>query len=152
MTEKEFDAYLAAACEELETKLRHLKTEYGFGTHDNFVVEFEKQSLLFFRRECPVVEASILPIASHIPAQRSLVWFWSNRNLPDPIRESGRAVKGLSALTGFVLFEQPKVHCDESMVWEIAALACKYLDACGVYRIPQRGLNSYVLITGVRHF
>lgn len=152
MTDDEFDKYLEESCDELDVKYKHLVDEYGFGSHDNFVVEYENQSLMFFRKEAPVVEANILPVASHIPEKNSLVWFWSNRNLPDHVREQSKAIKKLYDITGFELFNNPSVECDESMAWEIAVMACKCMNAKGVYRIPQGNLNSYVLITDVWHY
>ncbi len=48
-------------------------------------------------------------------------------------------------------FNKPSVECDEGMAWEIAATACKCLEAKEVYRIPQGNTHSYVLLTEVRH-
>ncbi|MEW8415839.1 MAG: DUF6882 domain-containing protein [Candidatus Thiodiazotropha endolucinida] len=152
MNGEEFDKYLEDACDELDQKYQVLVDEFGFGSHDNFVVEYENQSLIFFDKEKPVVEASILPVASHIPEKESLVWFWSNRNLPDAVRDHSAAVKKLYEVTGYEVFDNPSVECDETMAWEIAAMACKCLGAIGVYRIPQANMHSYVLITEVRHY
>lgn len=152
MNDEEFDKYLEDACDELDQKHQALVNEFGFGGHDNFVVEYEKQSLMFFDKERPVVEASILPVASHIPEKESLVWFWSNHRLPEQIRKHSSAVKKLFDVTGYEVFNKPSVKCDENMAWEIAAMACKCLGAEGVYRIPQGNMHSYVLLTEVRHY
>lgn len=153
MTDDEFDKFLEEACDELGHKYKKLVDDFGLGNHERFVVEFEKQSLLFFENEKPVVEAVIIPIASHIPEKESFVWFWSNRNLPDELRDLSCKVKKLYEITGFELFNNPSISCDEDMAWEVAAMACKALDAKGIYRIPQsNGLYSYVLIMDIRHY
>jgi len=152
MTDEEFDNYLAAACDELDQKYQDLVEHYGFGSHDNFVVEYEDQLLSFFKKERRTIEAKILPIASHVPEKNSLVWFWSNRNLPDHVRVPSEAIKKLYDVTGYEIFKENSVECDEDMAWEIAALACKCLEAKGVYRIPHSNLNTYVLILEVEQF
>ena len=152
MNDDEFDVYLNQSCDELDDKYQYLADEFGVGSHDNFVVDYEAKLLTFFEKEKPVVEAEIIPIASHIPEKENLVWFWSNRNLPDNVRESGSAIKQLFDITGYELFINDSVECDESMAWEISAMACKCLSAMGVYRIPQGNLFSYVLLFNVRHY
>ncbi|MEW8461251.1 MAG: hypothetical protein AB2653_13170 [Candidatus Thiodiazotropha endolucinida] len=42
MNDEEFDKYLEDACDELDKKYQSLVDEFGFGSHDNFVVEYEK--------------------------------------------------------------------------------------------------------------
>lgn len=152
MNDEEFDSFLDEACNELDTKYQYLVDEFGLGSHDSFVVEYEEQSLLFFCKEKPVIKAKILPVASHVPEKDSLVWFWSNSNLPDSVKEHSAAVKKLYDVTGYELFNNPSVECDEGMAWEIAAMACKCLGAQGVYRVPQGNLFSYLLLTEVQHY
>ncbi len=150
MTDEEFDNYLEKACDEHDEKYQFLIDEFGIGSHDSFVVEYENELLQFFKKEKCVVEARILPIASHIPEKSNLVWFWSNRNIPETLREKCSTVKKLYDVTGYDLFKNPSAECDEAMAWEIAAMACKCLNAKGVYRIPHSNLYSYVLITDIQ--
>ncbi len=152
MTDEEFDQYLDDACTEHDEKYAQLINEFGIGSHDNFVVEYENQSLLFFEKERPVVKCKIVPVATHIPTKNSLVWFWSNKNLPEQVRNFGTPIKKLYELTGYDLFNNPSVECDEDMAWEIAAMACKCLNGKGVYRIPQGNIHSYVVLTSVSHY
>lgn len=150
MTNDEFDRYLEDALDELEVKQQSLATAYGLGEHERFVVDYEDLTLAFFEGERPCAIARILPVATHIPNKRSFRWAWANNMLPQPVRELSKAVMELHALTGFELFAQETIECDESMAWEIAALACKCLGKAGAYRIPHATLNGYVLIESVR--
>ena len=150
MTDEEFDNFLDEACDEQDVKYQLLIDEFGLGSYDNFVVEYENELLQFFEKEKCIVEAKILPIASHVPEKNSLVWFWSNRNIPEALRKKCEAIKKLYEVTGYEIFQDTSVECDETMVWEIAAMACKCLEGKGVYRIPHDNLNSYVLFTDIK--
>lgn len=151
MTDEEFDQYLDEAFEEMDGKHEHLINEYGIGDHSDFVVDYASRSLIFSEHGKPVVEARILPLATHDPAQNNLVWFWSDPDVPEAIRTQGAAVKKLFEITGADFFVTNNVECGETMLWELAALACKGLDSQGVYRVPHDGLNSYVLIEHIQY-
>ncbi len=147
MTDAEFDEYLRGAVGELKAKQAALEIEYHLGHHERFVVDYEAGSLIFFAGEAPQVEAKILPVATHVPAKKSLKWSWANSQLPQSVRESAARVRELHAFTGFGMFANDAVECDESMAWEITALAAKYLSVMGAYRVPHGTLYAYVLIT-----
>jgi hypothetical protein len=146
----DFDEYLLAAQDELEHKQERLTAEYGLGTWPRFVVDYEAGNLQFFEHEALRVHAQIVPVATHVPEKESLKWAWSNAQYPERVLIEAAEIKGLKELTGFNMFTEDFVQCDESMAWEIAALACKFMEALGAYRVPHGNINSYVLITEVR--
>ena len=150
MTDSEFDAYLAQALDELEAKQKTLSAGYGLGQHDRFVVDYVACTLTFFDKEAPRAEASIVPVSTHVPAKRNLQWAWANQQFPAPVRELSSRTKELHSITGFELFTNERVECDESMAWEMTALACKYLSAAGAYRVPHGETHAHVLITSVQ--
>ncbi len=152
MNEQELDHYLSEANTELEEKRILLETNYGIGHHERYILEYENSSLLFFDKEYPVVEATILPVAAHITDIDQLVWFWSFKGLPESIIKTSGAVKKLYELTGHDYFRRKSIHCTESTAWDIASMACKFLDAKGVYRVPQAGMYAYVLISHIEHY
>lgn len=152
MTEDEFERYLNESVTELEEKRVLLETHYGIGHHDRYILEYNNSSLLFFDKENPVVEATILPVAAHITDINCLVWFWSFKDLPEPIRKRSSTVKNLYDVTGYSMFRKQSFPCSESMAWDIVSLACKYFDAKGVYRVPQGGMQAYVLISQIEHY
>jgi hypothetical protein len=150
MTDPEFETYLDQALDELEAKQTSLKDQYGLGHHGRFVVDYVAGTLTFFDNEAPRAEASILPVSTHIPAKRNLLWSWANHQLPSHVRELSSQVKALRSVTGFEVFANERVECDESMAWEFTALACKCLSAAGAYRVPHGEMHAHVLITSIR--
>lgn len=152
MNDEEFDNFVAQALDELDEKNLFLTDSYGLGTHSNFVVEYDKNLITFFINEKPVVVAEIIPVASHIPEKESFKWFWANENLPDAVREHSSATKILYEQTGYDVFSNPHIACDEEMAWEVAAMVCKCLNAVGVYRVPHGNAYSYILLTSVKKY
>jgi hypothetical protein len=150
MTDFDFDTYLAEAQAELEEKQDALRAAHGIGTFSKFVVDYLAGSLDFFEHESPRARATIIPIATHVHAKSSLKWAWANEQYPASVIEDASRLRELTDLTGFGMFQTALIECDESMAWEIAALACKYMQAMGVYRVPHGAIHSYVLITEVR--
>ena len=149
MTDEDFDAYLESALDELEAKQSLLSDAYGLGRHERFVVDYESLTLSFFEGERHCVTARILPIATLVPVQNSLRWAWANEVFPEPVRQLSMAVKAPHSATGFDMFVQEAIECDDPMAWEIAALACKCLRKAGAYRIPHPTAHCYVLIESV---
>lgn len=150
MTDEDFDAFLALANDELVAKQNLLQAEFSLGNYDRFAADYAAGTITFFNQETPQVEVEILPVATHIAEKNSLKWFWANQQLPQSVRDSASRVKTLYDLTGFDMFANEAVECDETMAWEITAMACKSLSALGAYRVPHGNVSSYVLITGIR--
>ena len=152
MTDEEFDKYLEEALSEVEQKQDYLEKEYGLGHHNKFVVDYETGLLTFFNNEKPMVEASIIPVASHVPEKENLKWAWANSNYPSTVREKSSFTKELYDITGFDLFKNESFECDEEMAWEVNALACKVAQSKGIYRVPHANINVHVIITELRNF
>ena len=150
MTDDEFDKYLNDARTELREKQSALADHYRLGTAARFVVDHMEGTLTTFDNENPIAEARIIPIATHFPDQERLLWAWSNEHLPPDMRSQAAKVRDLYKVTGFDLFKDDPVACDEVMAWDIAALACKHLGTLGAYRMPNKDAHSYVLITDIK--
>ena len=150
MSDFDFDEYLLTAQEELEQKQETLTAQYRIGTWPQFIVDYEAGILQFFEHEALRIEAAIIPVATHVPEKASLKWAWASDQYPERVLAGSARIRGLQELTGFKMFANEFVECDESMAWEITALACKFLGALGAYRVPHGTINSYVLITEAR--
>lgn len=150
MSDAQFDAFLAAALDELDEKQQRLEHEHGLGRWSRFVVDYPAASLQFFERESLRADAVIVPVGTHVPASDSFQWGWANPQFPADIRVAAGRVKALREHTGMDVFGQERISCTDAMAWEVTAMACKFLGALGAYRIPHGSLQSYVLITAMR--
>jgi hypothetical protein len=65
------------------------------------------------------------------------------------VRQLSMAVKEPHSATGFDMFVQEAIECDEPMAWEDAALACKCLKGRGLSDTASNCPLYYVLIESV---
>lgn len=92
---------------------------------------------------CHVADICVSFSATHSRSWQTNCWSWANASFPSAIRESALHLKALGDLTGFEFFFDEEGECAESMVWEIAAMACKHFSAAGAYRVPHANVDSY---------
>lgn len=152
MKDEEFDAFLDRALAELHDKQAVLSGSFGIGGNERFVVDFSSCLLTFFDGEAPTAEASILPLGTHSLDKQRFRWSWSDEGLPMDVQNASRKTQALYGLTGFAIFKEATIQCDQTMAWEIAALSCSVLGADGAYRIPNGSNQHYVLILSVHRF
>lgn len=150
MTDDEFDAFLADALAELDAKQSALAAAFGLGSHERFEADFERARIRFRDDGSPAAEATIVPLASYAPSSETLVWWRTNKRLPDAVRAHGYDHAALAAHTGMDVFAQDAIACGEDMAWEITAMACKHAGLKGAYVAPGGNGNVYVLIADVR--
>ncbi|WP_395683611.1 DUF6882 domain-containing protein [Dokdonella sp.] len=150
MTDEEFDAFVADALAELDAKQSALEKAHGLGRHERFDADFERATLRFSDGGTPVAEAMVVPVASFVPSSGSLVWWRTNRNLPEATRAHGYDHAALAAFTGMDVFAQRAIECDEDMAWEITAMACKHAGLEGAYVAPHGAASLFLLIAAMR--
>jgi len=150
MTDEEFDAFVADALAELDAKQSALEKAHGLGRHERFDADLERATLRFSNGGTPVAEATVVPVASFAPSSGSLVWWRTNRNLPEATRAHGYDHAALAAFTGMDVFAQRAIECDEDMAWEITAMACKHAGLEGAYVAPHGAASLFLLIAAMR--
>ena len=109
---------------ELRDKQAVLSGSFGIGSSERFVVDFASCLLTFFDGEAPIAEASILPLGTHSLDKQRFRWSWSDEGLPADVRDAARKTQALYEVTGFEIFKQATIQCDQAMAWEIATLSC----------------------------
>lgn len=87
------------------------------------------------------LEASVIQIGTYSPRSNSWLWAWANTSVLPQARQAADRIRELHALTGMKTFAHDHAFPieDESMAWDLAALAVKHLSALGCYRAPSAG-------------
>ncbi|MCP2067940.1 UNVERIFIED_ORG: hypothetical protein J2Y84_003266 [Pseudomonas reinekei] len=155
MTDDEFETFLMMVTDELLLKQVELNRIYALGEWARWGFEKSTGTLqLFNNSDRLVVEAEVVRIGSFSIKSCSWKWAWSNPSIEHALRQAALPLKQLQAITGFDLFgnEQAFSIQDETMAWELAALAVHYLKAAGCYRAPasSEGPNHYLAITSIK--
>lgn len=156
MTDEEFDAFLAKANDELESKQAQLNSIYGLGEMKRWWFDQQSATLQFFDvNDRLAVKADIVGIGSFSPKSSSWKWAWSNPTFLPELREKALPLKRLEVVTGFDLFGNDGTFsiAGEAMAWEFAAMAVYQLGALGCYRAPAStpdGPHTYLAMTGLK--
>ncbi len=154
MTDDEFVQFMQDAMDELREKQDTLEREYGFGDYARWAFDqvTERFHLLDDAGHV-VVEAEVVDIGSYSPKANTFKWAWSNTSVLPALREKAARLKGLEEYTSIPLFgyEDAFTVEDESMAWELAAMAVKYIGAMGCYRGPSStgGPHTFLALTSV---
>jgi len=156
VSEHTFERLLETAMAALMSKQEELQRLYTLGDMERWWLDQESATLKFFdAHDRLAVEAQILNIGSFSPKHSSWKWAWSNPTVPQALREQALPLKELQAITGYELFGNDEAVAleDESMAWELTAIAVQHLGALGCYRAPSPpdGPTVFLAITSLRH-
>ncbi|QXI30725.1 DUF6882 domain-containing protein [Pseudomonas vanderleydeniana] len=156
MSEQTFERLLETATAALMSKQEELHRLYALGDMARWSLDQETATTQFFdASDRMAVEAQILNIGSFSPRHSTWKWAWGNPSVPQALREKALPLKELQTITGFDLFASEEAIAleDESMAWELTALAVQHLGALGCYRAPSTpdGPTVFLAITGLKH-
>lgn len=150
MTDEGFDAFVAAAVEELARKQDELVTKYGFGSCDGFLFDQPSGTLkLIDEAGATQARATVIPLGSYAEGSGTWKWAWANDSVAEPLRAQSRKVRELAELTGMDLFRDPAFEAAPAMAWQAAAMAVKHLGALGCYKARIGRSDLYMAVMTV---
>ena len=147
MTDEEFDQFVTQATEQLRQKQARLRAEYGLGEYADFWFDQDSGTLQFKDSTGKIgLEATITSLGSFSSKSKTWQWSWANESVVPRLREKAESLKGLFELTGMNIFRLPVFGADEPTAWEVAAMAVRYLESLGAYRMPFGKLMVFLAI------
>jgi hypothetical protein len=66
--------------------------------------------------------------------------------MTESVRNDSLMLKGLKKITGYDIFENPYLECDETMAYELTAFAVEHLSAKGMYISPNGKNKMFMAI------
>ncbi|WP_263223915.1 DUF6882 domain-containing protein [Pseudomonas alabamensis] len=156
MSEEAFEHLLDTSMDALMDKQQALHDQYALADMARWSLDQETATVQFFdEQDRLAVEGQILNIGSFSPNHSSWKWAWSNPSIPEPLRERALVLKELEASTGMDFFGEEGTLSleDESMAWQLAAIAVQHLGALGCYRAASSGdaPTVYLALTELKH-
>lgn len=146
MTENEFDTLLASCMAELDRRQAVLEAQYNVSKMNRWSLDHHSGLLDFFdaagihRLRFPTT-----PIGTWASRQETWKWAWANTHIDADWRHKAAPLKALAAQTDFELFQEADtLAADESMAWELTAIAVRHLGAQGCYRAPNH--DTYLFL------
>ena len=136
MTDKAFDEYLDYCYENLEMKQAEFFQGYGIGNFEEYWYS-QEDSVLHFKIDNQVkLTFKVIFIGSWSENNNSWMWAWGNKSMTESVRNDSLMLKGLKKITGYDIFGNSYLECDEAMAHELTAFAVEHLGAKGMYISP----------------
>lgn len=145
MTDEQFDVFLDKCYRELEEKQERMFSEFNIGVYEEYWFDQLTRTLQFINHNKVEVEFYILCIGTWAHQKNTWMWGWANNSFTEEIRQEAERLKGLRKITDYELFEKEGFDCDETMAYELTAIALNHLNAMGMYKIP--GERSHLFVS-----
>ena len=137
MNESQFEEFIAASVEAVQTKNDLLEQQYGIGSFARWDHDGDSDRLTFSNPgDANALVAKTTDIGSYSLNTKTWLWAWANESLTDAAREKAAELKKLFDVTGMRVFIDPHFDCDKYLAWELAAASVQHLGGVGCYRGP----------------
>ena len=144
MNDNELDEFIDLAYDELEEKQANIMKEFQLDNADSFEYELENTKLLFKKDGEVYVEASFTPIGVYTRQDEIWLWSWADEELPANLIDKSFELKFAMTQKHIEYGNYSAFESDEETSMELAAVACKLLDAKGIYRAVE-GDNDFFM-------
>ncbi|MGE3820808.1 MAG: DUF6882 domain-containing protein [Isosphaeraceae bacterium] len=151
MSLDQFQAFVTRNVTDLQAKQADLERRFGLSGFARWWFD-QPTGLLRFEDSADraPVETPFTEVGSYSVKTRTWVWGWANGSVLEEQRKKSSRLRALAELTGFDVFRRGVWEADESLAWELTALAVGHLGAQGAYRCPMDHLHVFLAIEGVR--
>lgn len=146
MTNEQFESYLDMCYDKLESKQQKFITDYNIDNFDEYWYDQDQCILQFKNNGQVLLEFSVVFIGSWSGKSNSWMWSWANENMSDCARSKSNCLKGLQKITGSEVFITSIFECDQEMAHELAAFSIEYLDAEGMYIVPDERNDLFMAV------
>ncbi len=146
MTNEQFENYLDMCYDKLERKQQKFSSDYNIDTFDEYWYDQDQCILQFKNNDQVLLEFSVVFIGSWSGKSNSWMWSWANENVADYARSKSNCLKDLQKITGSEVFINSLFECDQEMAYELAAFSIEYLDAEGMYIVPDERNDVFMAV------
>ncbi|WP_370512693.1 DUF6882 domain-containing protein [Bacillus sp. FDAARGOS_235] len=146
MTNEQFESYLNMCYDKLESKQQKFISDYNIDNFDEYWYDQDQCILQFKNNGQVLLEFSVVFIGSWSGKSNSWMWSWANENMTDCARSKSNSLKGLQKITGSEVFIDSLFECDQEMAYELAAFSIEYLDAKGMYIVPDERNDLFMAV------
>ena len=146
MTEKEMWEFVDKCYDELEKKQKIFSEKYNINSYKDFWWEQKRRILQFKNGDVVGLEFKIVFVGTWVFNKNEWLWGWANNSHTDLIKKEASKIKKLYDLTGYDVFLNEFVEADETMAYELTAMAVHQLNAIGIYKSPGEQSHAFFAI------
>lgn len=148
-----WEALLATSEERMAKAQEVLGYEHGlvdYERYDMYSVGRGRLELAFSNGGVPGVKASAIYIGSYDTATKVWLWGWADGSLPTGLNTAVKKVLRYGQRRGFERLVQPSFVIEQDKLAGLAAIANHLLDGKGIYRAPDGGSWTFVVLTDIK--
>jgi hypothetical protein len=98
-------------------------------------IDEETATLSFTGSDEKTAHYQLIPIGTYLPESQSFAWAWANDTFPESSRRKASQIKGLTARTGYRVFEVPQLPANATDIDELCALALQAFNGTAVFKV-----------------
>jgi hypothetical protein len=149
MTAEEFLRFRHESIHALKRRNEANEKEFRIGSWSRYDYDFDRGTLTFSQDGITKVVASILVAGSTSQSAGTWLWSWANGSLPENVSEPLEKVRNFGISEKIAELAEPYVPDDESLGWQLTAVAVKIMGAKGAYRCPRDNGHIYVIFRDI---
>lgn len=134
-----------------DLKVKIAKTVEGWHLTDftHFDLDQTTGELVFSDDEAPRVRCSVQIIGTLSQQTNTWLWAWESPWVVDEMQKSARRVRDFGERRQLTDLTNAKYVADEAHAWNMTAIAAKLEDAEGAYRVPNRDVYVFMILTSI---
>lgn len=151
--DQRYNEFLNQALAALNAQNQIAAEKFGFGTFDEWSLNQEEGILKFLDEGGTVrIETPVVILGTYSSQSATWMWGWANQSLVPDRTAPTTAIRDYGQTNGISDFTQPKIECDESEAWAMAAASWKLLGGSGVYRGPTGAGYAFLLMKEIKSY
>jgi hypothetical protein len=149
MTAEEFSRFRRDAVHALTCLNDFCGQRFRISSWQRYDYDLDRGTLTFSQDGIPRVIASILVAGTTSTSAGTWLWSWANGYIPESVSEPMKKVRDFGIAENISELAEGYVPDDESVGWDLTAVAAQIMEAKGAYRCPGKNGFTYLIITDI---
>ena len=134
------------AHEFVSDKQEELAAEFGFGTHDDYRIDWVNSTITFLKEDVPVITFTFQVVGRFQQTEERWTWRWYDEALSDPERSDLEIIKNYGDFYSFDFLTEAHIQASTDLAWALTAISAYLRGAQGVFRIQQEKEELFVYL------
>lgn len=134
------------AHEFVSDKQEELAAEFGFGTHDDYRIDWVNSTITFVKEDAPVITFQFQVVGRFQQNETKWTWRWQDEDVSEPERTNLEIIKNYGDFYSFDFLTEAHIRASTDLAWALTAISAYLRGAQGVFRIQQEKEELFVYL------
>mgnify|MGYP001231503337 CR=1 FL=1 len=138
MDDAAFEEYLQTCWEYTNTRQAELNAQFDLDSCTSFDCDDPDSGITFLKGKKAIFQANVQLVGTFSGSAGVWQWAWAHGDdlAPEAQREQAEGFKELESILQMGFCAADNCEIDEEMAWDIAAIACHFKKADGIFGMP----------------